>query len=631
MYTFADRSDRSLTLRPEATAPICRAYVEHGFQREPQPAKLFTIASDVPLRGAREGALPRALAGLGRGDRQRRPVGRRRAHPALRHAAPPARRDAVPPRAQLDRLPRVPARVPRALARSWLDGERSTGSTTRRARRPRRARCACSTTTRRSRRPSARRSTEAPKIGESLCADVPRALRRRAARSRRDGRRVPARADARPRARLLLADDVGVRRPARERERDALGRRPLRLPRRGDRRPADARRGLRRGDRAAAARARGGGRGRRTQRRHRRLLRARGRARRASSSRAGSPSSARPGVSADTDYAGRSLKGQLTQAGRLGAATTVVVDRRRATIRRPGSADEDVAHDELPARLSDELARPHVRRAAARARRADADPRRLGGTRRDHGGLVFVDLRDHTGVTQLVINPERSPVAAELAKEIRNEFVLRARGRGRRARARDRQRGDADRRGRAPGRRARDRLALDAAPVPARRGGRRRDAAPALPLARPAPRRSCSATCGCARRWSAIIRRTMEEAGFLDIQTPILFKPTPEGARDFLVPEPPPAGPLLRAAAVARRSSSSCCMIAGFDRYYQIAICFRDEDLRADRRAGVHAARRRDGVPRARGRARRAHEQMFARVLARVPRHRDSSTAVPAA
>ena len=49
-------------------------------------------------------------------------------------------------------------------------------------------------------------------------------------------------------------------------------------------------------------------------------------------------------------------------------------------------------------------------------------------TRRDHGGLVFVDLRDHTGVTQLVVNPERSPAAAETAKEIRNEFVLRARG-----------------------------------------------------------------------------------------------------------------------------------------------------------------------------------------------------------
>ena len=58
------------------------------------------------------------------------------------------------------------------------------------------------------------------------------------------------------------------------------------------------------------------------------------------------------GVSADTDYAQRSLKGQLTQAGRVGAGTTVVVDRRRATIRRPGSPDEDVTHDELPGRLS---------------------------------------------------------------------------------------------------------------------------------------------------------------------------------------------------------------------------------------------------------------------------------------
>jgi histidyl-tRNA synthetase len=58
------------------------------------------------------------------------------------------------------------------------------------------------------------------------------------------------------------------------------------------------------------------------------------------------------GVSADTDYAGRSLKGQLTQAGRLGAASIVVVDARRATIRRPGSEDEDVTHEELPARFS---------------------------------------------------------------------------------------------------------------------------------------------------------------------------------------------------------------------------------------------------------------------------------------
>ena len=69
MYTFEDRGDRSLTLRPEGTAPIARAYLEHGLHREPQPRKLYTIAHDVPLRGAAARALPRALAALGRGDR----------------------------------------------------------------------------------------------------------------------------------------------------------------------------------------------------------------------------------------------------------------------------------------------------------------------------------------------------------------------------------------------------------------------------------------------------------------------------------------------------------------------------------------------------------------------------------
>ena len=157
-------------------------------------------------------------------------------------------------------------------------------------------------------------------------------------------------------------------------------------------------------------------------------------------------------------------------------------------------------------------------------------------TRRDHGGLVFVDLRDRTGVCQLVINPERAPEAHAVAHELRNEFVLRAEGevvaRAPEAVNPNLPTGEVE-------------LQVDtleivsrcaAAPVPARRGERRRDAAPALPLARPAPRRGCSATSACARRWSCVIRRTMEAAGFLDIQTPILFKPTPEGARDFIVP-----------------------------------------------------------------------------------------------
>ena len=85
----------------------------------------------------------------------------------------------------------------------------------------------------------------------------------------------------------------------------------------------------------------------------------------------------------------------------------------------------------------------------------------------------------------------------------------------------------------------------------------------------------------CGRRWSRHHPRALWSGRLLDIQTPILFKPTPEGARDFIV-RAVSAGPLLRAAAVAS-DSQALLVIGGFDRYYQIAICFRDEDLRADR------------------------------------------------
>src|SRR6188508_2650881 len=201
--------------------------------------------------------------------------------------------------------------------------------------------------------------------------------------------------------------------------------------------------------------------------------------------------------------------------------------------------------------------------------------------RRDHGGLVFVDLRDRTGVTQLVINPERSPQAAELAGEIRNEFVLQARGelvaRSPETVNPRMETGEVE-------------LAVDTLQIVSR----------STPLPFQLDEENVDETLRLRYRWLdlrrerlqrnielrarmvGIIRREMDAAGFLDIQTPILFKPTPEGARDFVVPsrlQPGRFYALPQSPQILKQLS----MVAGFDRYYQIAICFRDEDLRADR------------------------------------------------
>jgi aspartyl-tRNA synthetase len=194
---------------------------------------------------------------------------------------------------------------------------------------------------------------------------------------------------------------------------------------------------------------------------------------------------------------------------------------------------------------------------------------------------VFVDLRDHTGVTQLVINPERSPQAAELAREIRNEFVLRARGdivaRSSETVNQKMPTGEVE-------------LQVDALEIVSR----------STPLPFQLDEENVDETLRLRYRWLdlrreklqrnlrlraqmvGVIRRHMEAAGFLDIQTPILFKPTPEGARDFVVPSRLHPGRFF-ALPQSPQILKQLTMIAGFDRYYQIAICFRDEDLRADR------------------------------------------------
>ena len=349
MFTFPDRSDRSLTLRPEGTAPICRAYVEHGFQREPQPQKLFTIASmyryGAPGKGRYREHWQASVEAIGSDDPSvdaeliqlydtlLERLGVKRYHLELNSIGC---RECRP--AYLESL------------RAWLDAnvDRLDDSTREKAStsplrvfdnyqaKPEHVRAALD---------------EAPKIGESLCA----ACVERFAVVRRD------------------LDAVGVEyrlEPTLVRGLDYYSRTTWEFI------------GPLENENATLS---GGG-------RYDYLVEEIGgpptpgvgfgagieRLVLALEAEGVTPDGARAidvffalddgaprelvamwlaqlrgsGVSADTDYAQRSLKGQLTQAGRVGAGTTVVVDRRRATIRRPGSPDEDVTHDELPGRLS---------------------------------------------------------------------------------------------------------------------------------------------------------------------------------------------------------------------------------------------------------------------------------------
>jgi aspartyl-tRNA synthetase len=202
-------------------------------------------------------------------------------------------------------------------------------------------------------------------------------------------------------------------------------------------------------------------------------------------------------------------------------------------------------------------------------------------TRRDHGGLVFVDLRDATGLCQLVFNPERAPEASEAAHQVRNEFVLRAEGEiVRRAPENvnpELPTGEVE-------------LQVDSLEIVSR----------STPLPFQLDEEGVDETLRLRYRWLdlrrprmqrnlrlrsqvvSIIRREMEADGFLDIQTPILFKPTPEGARDFVVPSRLQQGRFF-ALPQSPQILKQLLVIGGFDRYYQIAVCFRDEDLRADR------------------------------------------------
>jgi aspartyl-tRNA synthetase len=202
--------------------------------------------------------------------------------------------------------------------------------------------------------------------------------------------------------------------------------------------------------------------------------------------------------------------------------------------------------------------------------------------RRDHGGLVFLDIRDRYGITQVICDPERSPEAHRIASELRSEYVVQVTGK-----VVPRLAGTEN-----------PNLSTGAIEVSAERieilNPARTTPFPImdnisvdealrlkyryLDLRRPTMRDNIV----LRHRVVKTMRDYLDERGFLEIETPILMKSTPEGARDYLVPSRLYAGEFY-ALPQSPQQLKQLLMVAGLDRYFQIARCFRDEDQRSDR------------------------------------------------
>jgi aspartyl-tRNA synthetase len=200
--------------------------------------------------------------------------------------------------------------------------------------------------------------------------------------------------------------------------------------------------------------------------------------------------------------------------------------------------------------------------------------------RRDHGGVIFVDLRDREGLVQVVYDPDLPEVFAT-AEQIRSEYVLRVRGLVRRRPAGTENphlaTGEIEILGRALevlNRAETPPFQLDEDDISEELRLRFRY----LDLRRPVMRDRLMLRTRVARE----LRRFLDGEGFLDIETPMLTKATPEGARDYLVPSRTHAGQFF-ALPQSPQLFKQLLMMSGMDRYYQIVRCFRDEDLRADR------------------------------------------------
>jgi len=202
--------------------------------------------------------------------------------------------------------------------------------------------------------------------------------------------------------------------------------------------------------------------------------------------------------------------------------------------------------------------------------------------RRDHGGLIFIDLRDRAGIVQVVCDTEAAPEAHRVASEVRNEYVLQVRGR-----VRERPAGQEN-----------PHLptgeievaaewvrVLNSARTPPFSISEEGEVAEALRLKYrylDLRRARMQRNILLRHRVVQFIRQYLSARGFVEIETPILIKSTPEGARDYIVPSRIHPGKFY-ALPQSPQQLKQLLMVAGFEKYFQIARCFRDEDLRADR------------------------------------------------
>lgn len=205
-------------------------------------------------------------------------------------------------------------------------------------------------------------------------------------------------------------------------------------------------------------------------------------------------------------------------------------------------------------------------------------------SRRDHGGLIFIDLRDHTGLVQLVINPEAAK-AFGIAEELRDEYVIAATGE---VTERDESlRNPHLETGSVEVKVSDIRILNRAETLPiqpfaeAQANEELRLRYRYLDLRRPKMQRMLKKRA----QYYAYMRRYMEESGFTEVATPILANSSPEGARDFLIPSRMQPGKFY-ALPQAPQQFKQLLMVGGVPRYYQMAACFRDEDPRADRLYG---------------------------------------------